>query len=669
MATMSIEDMRAIVALIRETQAAEVKTPVAEEKLGGFKKEALKYIKEYHGEREKYSDWALKTVMAVDSLDSKIAEVMQALDKKVEEMDGTFMLDLVTRVFTKEKGYHVERWAKELFDILGVKLQGPAFSIHKLVKNGNGFEVWRMLRMEAKPNTPISALKAVMEVVETKRIVNLKDIMPEMTEWEVKVQTCLTGHGEKISDLIQIAVATSKCPLNIQDVISQNAEKFQKYQDFKTRLRSMVENKIAIMEQGEKSQMDIGKVEKDDEGWPGDGDWGYEQEEYGHQGYDLNYIDMGKGKGKGKGKGSTCFICHETGHYARECPQKGKGKGKGVEKGGGKGWNQKGFTKGWPKGGGKGNYFPYACNYCGIIGHKEQDCRKKAKEANEIEYETEGKEHTEKVIGGVGWAPWTICAVSCREHKEENVVEKRLPEKTKAKFEKMPRKQSQKEKKNNNRKSNIELNCIECDGKMKTKNSFEALRQEEKEEQTRKEVERSDRFFGALHENAEWSEKQPKKTQTELRERNERYFKELNVIENKKRKKKITIDSGAEESVWPVNEVNPKELVETEASKNGLGFIAANGSHMDNYGAVKVKFENGNKPMSMNFHATTVKKPLAAVSRITDQGNKVSFGLKAEDNFILNIESGEKIFLKRERGTYVLEIEIDDKASVFPRQE
>ena len=218
MATMSIDDMRAIVALLRETQATDAKTAVVEEKIGGFKKEALKYVKEYHGEREKYSDWALKTVMAVDSLESKIAEVMKALEKRAEEMDGTFMLDLVTRVYTKEKGYHIEKWAKELFDILGVKLQGPAFSIHKLVKNGNGFEVWRRLRMEAKPNTPISALKAVMEVVETKRIENLKDIMQEMTEWEIKVQACLTEHGEQISDLIQIAVATSRCPLVIQDV-------------------------------------------------------------------------------------------------------------------------------------------------------------------------------------------------------------------------------------------------------------------------------------------------------------------------------------------------------------------------------------------------------------------------------------------------------------------
>jgi len=42
-------------------------------------------------------------------------------------------------------------------------------------------------------------------------------------------------------------------------------------------------------------------------------------------------------------------------------------------------------------------------------------------------------------------------------------------------------------------------------------------------------------------------------------------------------------------------------LVETEASRRGIGFVAANGPKMKNHGAVQVKFENEGKPMSMIF--------------------------------------------------------------------
>jgi len=148
---------------------------------------------------------------------------------------------------------------------------------------------------------------------------------------------------------------------------------------------------------------------------------------------------------------------------------------------------------------------------------------------------------------------------------------------------------------------------------------------------------------------------------------------EINLVggEKTKTKNKITIDSGAEESVWPIEWVSEGELVETEASRQDIGFVAANGARMRNYGALKVDFDKGGRAMSMNFHATSVKKPSAAVCRITECGNRVCFGPTPEDNYILNVKTQEKLFLKRERGTYVLEIDEKDldKDSVFTRRE
>ena len=144
---------------------------------------------------------------------------------------------------------------------------------------------------------------------------------------------------------------------------------------------------------------------------------------------------------------------------------------------------------------------------------------------------------------------------------------------------------------------------------------------------------------------------------------------EINVVGVTGRTMKITIDSGAEESVWPIDQVSEGALVETHASTKNISFIVANGTKMKNYGAVKVDFENGGKAMSMGFHATTVKKPLAAVCRISDQGNKVCFGPKPEDNYIQNVQTGEKIKMVRGKGSYVLEIDLGNNHSVFPRRE
>ena len=90
-------------------------------------------------------------------------------------------------------------------------------------------------------------------------------------------------------------------------------------------------------------------------------------------------------------------------------------------------------------------------------------------------------------------------------------------------------------------------------------------------------------------------------------------------------KGKITVDRGAAESVWPADMVREEE--ELEQKEGMIGFVAANGSPMQNYGRKVAKFVNigpdaddCEKPMG--FQVTDVRKPLAAASRIVDKGNR-----------------------------------------------
>ena len=133
---------------------------------------------------------------------------------------------------------------------------------------------------------------------------------------------------------------------------------------------------------------------------------------------------------------------------------------------------------------------------------------------------------------------------------------------------------------------------------------------------------------------------------------------------------KITIDSGAAESVLPADMLPNEALVEGEARKKGVRYVAANGGKMDNLGEKRVRFRrNGAAAVNnITFQVTGVSKPLASVSRILDKGNTVVFSRIGEGSFIRNERTGEKIPIVEEKGTFVVDVEFMEPASGFTRQ-
>lgn len=138
---------------------------------------------------------------------------------------------------------------------------------------------------------------------------------------------------------------------------------------------------------------------------------------------------------------------------------------------------------------------------------------------------------------------------------------------------------------------------------------------------------------------------------------------EINAVESDKKNLKrvrgmVTVDSGAEENVWPMAmDVDGETLDNTRKGD----FVAANGAKMPNLGQKRVPMKlqmHGGKEVdaAMSFHLTDVRKPLAAVSKMVDKGNYVCFGPNACDNFVQNVKTGEKVPMMRERGTYVIDV-------------
>ena len=135
----------------------------------------------------------------------------------------------------------------------------------------------------------------------------------------------------------------------------------------------------------------------------------------------------------------------------------------------------------------------------------------------------------------------------------------------------------------------------------------------------------------------------------------------------KVQKCEITVDSGAEGSVWPEGLLKEEPTVKGNKKKR---FITASGHEMNHFGKKQVKFiqPGGDRVHAMNFEVTEVTKPLVAVRRIVENGNRVVFGDDDEDgyvNYIQNKNTGARIPMREKGGSYVIDVELLAARSLF----
>ena len=58
----------------------------------------------------------------------------------------------------------------------------------------------------------------------------------------------------------------------------------------------------------------------------------------------------------------------------------------------------------------------------------------------------------------------------------------------------------------------------------------------------------------------------------------------------------------------------------------------------------------------MDFQVEAVKKPLMSVKRICENGNRVCFGPKDDDNYVINAKTKKKVHLRPNgKGSYLLD--------------
>ena len=118
---------------------------------------------------------------------------------------------------------------------------------------------------------------------------------------------------------------------------------------------------------------------------------------------------------------------------------------------------------------------------------------------------------------------------------------------------------------------------------------------------------------------------------------------------------KITIDSGAGESVCPISLV-PEEPIH-ETSKNGACYKVACGQTLINQGEKRIKFRAGQHIGKLHFQAIAeVKNPLASAAKIANKGNLIVLDEDGGESYIYNKATKKSIPIHQENNVYVLDV-------------
>ena len=113
----------------------------------------------------------------------------------------------------------------------------------------------------------------------------------------------------------------------------------------------------------------------------------------------------------------------------------------------------------------------------------------------------------------------------------------------------------------------------------------------------------------------------------------------------------LKIDSGAVDTVMPPTVGKHFPLEETERSRKGEGYLAANNSVIPHYGMRKLRGQSDTyKPMSMIAQVAGVKSALVSVNRILEAGNRVHF--ESGNCYVEHVKSGRRTKVIERNGAF-----------------
>jgi hypothetical protein len=546
---------------------------------------------------------------------------------------------------------------------------------------GQGWLAWKKLTASLNPRTLASGIKKISAVLSPGKISQAAKADVEIEQWEDAMTKLNIEYDQELSAKMKVAVLYAMLPKDLQEKVldecsvnwdgiqeSQAAEKFMK---IKSSIKNIAKSRREMM--GPKP-MEVDRVSSSWADWSEDagGEWCTEareqrqEEDSNKEAVYVQYIGTKGGKKGGKGFQGHCYVCGEFGHSQWDCKGKGKGKGFGKDGGGGKGygknseygkggWYGKGdnyYGKGGYKGNGKGNDvskggMQRACFGCGALDHVVKDCPK-----NPRIQQVEDESPEVLFIGNVKSNEW-----------------KHVPMKVKlGDFVKAPGAKGGKVKTQFGQITGNRFKVLEVDEE--DEGEMVHVRAVECEPCGVKVLEgtRVDGGKAGAFEPVEvhaWAGPQPGTREVVNDEYHVKFTEGMEGVKYVMAVEKgsswaslgmgdIVVDSAADESCWPVGQ---GDAFPTKPSKKNMILKTANGGDMKHYGEKQVTFKhvNSKDPVGLTFQVTDVKKPLLAVRRLVEKGNKVVLSGVEGESYILNEATKVKVPVKKKGGSFVIE--------------
>ena len=128
---------------------------------------------------------------------------------------------------------------------------------------------------------------------------------------------------------------------------------------------------------------------------------------------------------------------------------------------------------------------------------------------------------------------------------------------------------------------------------------------------------------------------------------------EVNQLTHGWERIRVQVDSGAIDTVAPKSVGRAFGMRETPMSKNNIGFVAANGSKITNFGERTVTgYTDDGEGVSMRMTCADVRKVLGSVHRMNRGGNRVV--LDGDESYIESKQTGRQTKIHYEQGQYIL---------------